>query len=126
MGARKVSRTDPKCYPVDDPMHWRGSKSDRSPSLHEMFESWKRLESFDFGAHLRGEETDRGGFQRMTENASRYRFMPERSTVLRRAETAAKRVEKRKQKEMHRARLDHEINRLLNEYAAFPQPKTSN
>lgn len=121
-----MSKTDPKCYPVADPLHYRGSKSDRSPSLHEMVESWKRLESFDFGACQRGEETDRGGFQRMTENASRYRFMPERSTVLRRAETTAKRVEKRKQKEMHHARLDHEINHLLNDCAPFPQPKTSN
>ena len=121
-----MSKTDPKCYPVADPLHFRGSKSDRSPSLHEMVESWNRLETFDFRACQRGEETDRGGFQRMTENASRYRFMPERSTVLRRAETTAKRAEKRKQKEMHHARLDHEINRLLNACAPFPQLKTSN
>ena len=121
-----MSKTDPKCYPVADPLHYRGSKSDRSPSLHEMVESWNRLETFDFRACQSGEETDRGGFQRAQEAATRFRFMPERSTVFRRAETAAKRAEKRKQKEMHHARLDHEINRLLNACAPSPQLKTSN
>lgn len=80
-----MSKTDPACYPTVDPLHYRGSKSDRSPSLHEMVESWNRLETFDF-----------------------------------RAETTAKRAEKRKQKEMHHARLDHEINHLLNACAPFP------
>lgn len=120
-----MSKTDPKCYPVYEPGVSRG-KSDRSPSLHEMVESWKRLESFDFSACQRGEETDRGGFQRMTENASRYRFMPERSTPFTRAEKAAKRAHKREQREAERARIEHEINRLLNACAPFPQLKTSN
>ena len=38
----------------------------------------------------------------------------------------AKRAEKRRQKEMRHARLDHELNRILSACAPFPPPKASN